>query len=781
MDCEHKLKVLEQEIESLKEENRLLKEKLSSSEKNFDGVSFKEKYAVRILDSLPDMLTVFNHEEMGIEVVSNEETNHVGVSNNDFKGMRMQDMVPKEAYHNIHNNLQKVISTGRGSTAHHELDVDGTLHYYENRIFPLDEEYVLIMCRDISERVATQQNLEIFKRILDRVSDSILAVSVDGTLVYANRQFIEEYGVKGELGTQKIYDLPVSLNTKEQFDKRVQEIRDNGGNFAYRAKYTRVGETKLRVHQVSAFMIQNQGEEMIWFFTQDITDVIKNRDELRELNYLMDAILNNIPVYLFVKDPEDDFRYLYWNKAFASHSKIPASKALGRTDFEVFPEYENAEKFHRDDLELIRTRERMEMQETYVTATGEPRIVQTLKTLVPLEGRTPLIIGISWDITNIQNIEQELIFARIKAEQSDRLKTAFLANMSHEIRTPLNAIVGFSHLMTIADNAEDEKLYSDIINQNSEILLQLINDILDLAKIEAGTLEYIRYPMDLGELCRNVYEMHKDRVQTGVVLILDNKDTSLIINEDQNRIMQVVTNLITNAIKFTFKGEIRFGFEVREEYIDFYVKDTGMGISEEKIKMIFERFVKLNTFVQGTGLGLAICRVIVEKLGGEITAESKLNEGSTFRFTIPYKAGKKIPESGKAMKCPESGSTGPRKVLQRRTVLVAEDVDSNFLLLKTLLGKRCNLLWAKNGEDAVNQFKEHQPDLILMDIKMPHMDGLEATRLIRSYSKEVPIVALTAFAFESDKDRAIEAGCDDFLTKPVSQNALEKVLDKYVK
>ena len=439
MDCEHKLKALEQEIESLKEENRLLKEKLSSSEKNFDSVSFKEKYAVRILDSLPDMLTVFNHEETGIEVVSNEETNHVGVSNNDFKGMRMQDMVPKEAYHNIHNNLQKAIATGRGSTAHHELDVDGTLHYYENRIFPLDEEYVLIMCRDISERVATQQNLEIFKRVLDKVSDSILAVSVDGTLVYANRQFIEEYGVKEELGTQKVYDLPVSLNTKEIFDKRVQEIRDNGGNFAYRAKYTRVGETKLRVHQVSAFMIQNQGEEMIWFFTQDITDVIKNRDELRELNYLMDAILNNIPVYLFVKDPEDDFRYLYWNKAFASHSKIPASKALGHIDFEVFPEHENAEKFHRDDLELIRTRERMEMQETYVTATGETRIVQTLKTLVPLEGRAPLIIGISWDITNMQNIEQELVQARIKAEQSDRLKTAFLANMSHEIRTPLNS------------------------------------------------------------------------------------------------------------------------------------------------------------------------------------------------------------------------------------------------------------------------------------------------------------------------------------------------------
>lgn len=780
MDCEHKLKIVEQELASLREENRWLKEKLSALEHGSDNISFKEKYAVKILDSLPDMLTVFNHEETGIEVVSNEETNHVGVSNETFKGMSMREMVPKEAYHNIHNNLLKVIATGRGSTAHHELDVNGEHHYYENRIFPLDDEYVLIMCRDISERVATQQNLEIFKRVLDKVSDSILAASPDGTLVYANKQFIEEYGVKGELGKQKVYDLPVSINTKELFDKRVQEIRDNGGNFAYRARYTRVGDTKVRVHQVSTFMIQNGSEEMIWFFTQDITDVIKNRDELRELNYLMDAILNNIPVYLFVKDPEDDFRYLYWNKAFATHSKIPASRALGHTDFEVFPDKENAEKFHKDDLELMRTRERMEMQESYVTATGEVRIVQTLKTLVPLEGRAPLIIGIAWDVTNMQNIEKELIQARIKAEQSDRLKTAFLANMSHEIRTPLNAIVGFSRLMTMADNAADEKLYSDIINQNSEILLQLINDILDLAKIEAGTLEYVRQPMDLGELCRNIYEIHKDRVQDGVTLVLDNRDTSLIINEDKNRIMQVITNLITNAVKFTFHGEIRFGFKVVEGHINFYVKDTGMGISEEKIKMIFDRFVKLNAFVQGTGLGLAICRVIVEKLGGEITAESKPNEGSTFRFTIPYDVDKKYPEFGKVIQKEEQTHTEVRKSLQRRTVLVAEDVHSNFLLLKSLIGTKCNLLWAKDGDEAVNQFKEHQPDLILMDIKMPRMDGLEATRLIRTYSKEVPIVALTAFAFESDRDKAMEAGCNDFLTKPVSLSALEKVLNKYI-
>lgn len=206
--------LLEQELERLRNENHRLKEELTSLKEKETNQSFKEKYAVRILESLPDMLTVFNHEGTGIGVVSSEETNHVGVPNSAFAGMHMRDMIPEEAYHNVYNNLQKVIATGKGSTAHHELDVNGAHHYYENRIFPLDEEYVLIMCRDISERVVTQKNLEVFKRVLDKVSDSILAASTDGTLVYANKQFIEEYGVKGELGVQKVYDLPVSLHTK---------------------------------------------------------------------------------------------------------------------------------------------------------------------------------------------------------------------------------------------------------------------------------------------------------------------------------------------------------------------------------------------------------------------------------------------------------------------------------------------------------------------------------------------------------------------------------------
>ena len=217
---------------------------------------------------------------------------------------------------------------------------------------------------------------------------------------------------------------------------------------------------------------------------------------------------------------------------------------------------------------------------------------------------------------------------------------------------------------------------------------------------------------------------------------------------------------------------------LEQDYIDFYVKDTGIGISEEKLSHIFGRFVKLNSFVQGTGLGLAICQMIVEKMGGAITVESELHEGSTFRFTIPYDMYNKQ-EKFKKNAEREQHLKVAIKSLQLRTLLVAEDVDSNFLLMNTVLGKKYKLIRARDGREAVDMYKENHPDLIFMDIKMPYMDGLEATRLIRGYSKDIPIIALTAFAFESDREKAIEAGCNDYLTKPVSQEAIEKILDKY--
>ena len=207
----------------------------------------------------------------------------------------------------------------------------------------------------------------------------------------------------------------------------------------------------------------------------------------------------------------------------------------------------------------------------------------------------------------------------------------------------------FEKALASAETAEEKKLYSDIINQNSDILLQLINDILDLSKIEAGTLEYIKRPMNLGEVCRTIYTVHKERVKEGVTLVFDNEDENLFIEGDQNRIMQVITNFLTNASKFTYEGEIRFGFGRMDKDIRVYVKDTGIGIEPEKVDHIFERFVKLNSFAQGTGLGLSICRMIIEKIGGEIGVTSELGKGSTFYFTIPYE---ETGEHGKFFKVP---------------------------------------------------------------------------------------------------------------------------------
>ena len=284
--------------------------------------------------------------------------------------------------------------------------------------------------------------------------------------------------------------------------------------------------------------------------------------------------------------------------------------------------------------------------------------------------------------------------------------------------------------------------------------------------------------MNLGEACRTIYTVHKERVKEGVNLIFDNGEEDLLMEGDPNRIMQVITNFITNASKFTYTGEIRFGFERMDKKIRVYVKDTGIGIEPEKVDHIFDRFVKLNSFAQGTGLGLSICRMIIEKIGGEIGVNSELGKGSTFYFTIPCEEVGEREQLFKITKT-EAENNPVNSSRQVKRILVAEDVESNFILLKNLIGKEYTLLWAKDGFEAVEMYKQYHPDLILMDIKMPRMNGLEATHIIRTYSKKIPIIALTAYAFETDKELALEAGCNDFVTKPISEKALRRALDKH--
>lgn len=245
------------------------------------------------------------------------------------------------------------------------------------------------------------------------------------------------------------------------------------------------------------------------------------------------------------------------------------------------------------------------------------------------------LLCICRDVTGQIEAEKELIAARVKAEESDRLKSAFFANMSHEIRTPLNAIVGFSRLVVEPEHEGDKQEYCDIIEKNSELLLHLFNDILDLSSLEAGSIEFVRQKVNLYNLCLKEYQKHRGKVAEGVVMKMDEVDKDLIITGDRSRISQVLTNLLSNAVKFTASGEIHIGYERKGDAVMVYVRDSGAGIPAKRMATIFERFGKLNNFAQGTGLGLTLCRMLVERMGGRIWVRSGVGLGTTFYFTLP--------------------------------------------------------------------------------------------------------------------------------------------------
>lgn len=509
----------------------------------------------------------------------------------------------------------------------------------------------------------------------------------------------------------------------------------------------------------------------------DKEDVEKQR-EINFLNILMDTILSNIFVVTIVKNIFDGFKYIYFNKAAEEFTGTRASDIIGKTDFDLFPDVRRAHEIRTEDYHTIKNGRSEKFMLEYEKPNGETRIVNIIRVLItnPDPGASPLLLVMLWDVTEQRQHEIDLH----KALEADKMKNAFIANMSHEIRTPLNAIVGFSRLMIETDNASEQMEYNTIINNNCDMLLQLINDILDFAKIESGTLAYNLAEVELKDICQGVYVTQSLKMTSDVALLY-NADSlpSIRILTDPQRVEQVLLNLLSNAIKCTTVGFISISYELCENFVKVSVTDTGVGIPPEKQACVFERFVKLDDFRQGTGLGLSICKMIVGRLGGEIGLQSELGRGSTFWFTLPLNQASEvspitIAKSNKGLN--EIAEALPGQY----TLLIAEDVLENYLLLQAILKKQYRLLYAANGLEAVDMFKNYAPDLILMDIKMPVMDGFQATSEIRSLSADVPILALTAFAFEKEKEKAQSYRFTDYLVKPVDILLLKHKIKYYL-
>ena len=358
--------------------------------------------------------------------------------------------------------------------------------------------------------------------------------------------------------------------------------------------------------------------------------------EWQEHLHLLENILDNLPIAAKVKDVDNDMRYTFINKKAEELFEYPAKEAIGRTDFDIMPEA--ATMIRKEDEELVRTGIAQFGTRRFFTNKNEERFTFQNNNIVSFSNGRKWILYTAWDITDQKILERKLRLAKEEAEESNRIKSAFLANMSHEIRTPLNAIVGFSSILA-EDVSEEERIeYLSIISKNNDILLQLINDILDLSKIEAGTLEYVYANIDVNKMLSEIEQaarMRQPNANVAICAVMPMPD--LLLYTDQRRITQVLNNFISNAMKFTNTGSITFGYEEpKDGYIRFFVTDTGTGIPPEKVADIFNRFVKLDSFKQGTGLGLAISQNIVKELKGEIGVLSELGKGSTFWFTLPY-------------------------------------------------------------------------------------------------------------------------------------------------
>ena len=383
----------------------------------------------------------------------------------------------------------------------------------------------------------------------------------------------------------------------------------------------------------------------------------------------------------------------------------------------------------------------------------------------------------------------ELILAKEKAEESDRLKSAFLANMSHKIRTPMNGILGFADLLNEPGlTGEEQQEYLGIIAKSGARMLNIINDIIDISKIESGQMKVSVSETNVKEQLDFVYRFFEPEVeQKGLKLTLKKSLTSAAANiqTDREKLYAILTNLIKNAIKYTPEGSIEFGYYVVESRLipslQFYVKDTGIGIPNDRQNAIFERFIQADIMDkmarQGAGLGLAISKAYVEMLGGKIWVESEEGKGSTFYFTLPFAAETKEKES------PKKEISSPIDVDQfkKLKILIAEDDESSSKLISLFVQKITNeIILVKTGMEVVDACRSHPDiDLILMDIQMPEMNGYEATRQIRQFNTKVFIIAQSAFALTGDHEKAIEAGCNDYISKPIDKDKLLQLIQKY--
>ncbi len=517
------------------------------------------------------------------------------------------------------------------------------------------------------------------------------------------------------------------------------------------------------------------------------------QEESSRQKTLLKTILDNMPLAVFAKDVKNGYRYAMLNKAAEDVFHIKESDAFGKTDYDYFPK-EEADFFRSTDIKVMSEGHVVDIDAENVTNANGTFTAHTIKVPVyDANGNPELLVGILEDVTEKIRVLEELQLAKGQAEAANVAKSDFLANMSHELRTPLNSILGMNRLLLQSDLAQEQRELADSVFRSSVNLLEIVNDILDLSKIEAGEMILENISFDIHYVFSSVFHTLEPLAQEKNITLSRDYDTDFpYVQGDPLRVTRVLINVISNAIKYTDHGTVSFKAyqkKLDNDHVEICceIKDTGIGISEDQLERIFEKFGQADTSTTrkygGTGLGLAITRQLIDMMGGTIAVESKIGIGSIFKISIPFATTTELsPQSRSRKKRDATGTIPPQKA----RILIAEDHPANQILIRKLMSKFGveHFVITNNGREALEQYQTASWDVLLMDCHMPEMNGYDTTTEIRNREREsgkhLPIVAMTANAMVGEREKCLRYGMDDYISKPIDMDELKDILGQWL-
>ena len=688
-------------------------------------------------------------------------------------------------------DLKKVYQGENPLIEYKILRKDGSIGWIEARGAKVDyqgQEADLVICHDITEQKHAKEIImeseEKFSAIFHRSPVAMtLSGAADSKNKDVNQVFLRDTGfTREEVIGHTSQELGVFEKPGDR-DKLVDAVKKDG--IVYGMPFvTRMKNGRLIDSLISVSIIHVGGEKFLLSSILDITDRKKAEDDLKE----SEIRLTKAQEIANVGNWELDLRTKkMWASPEAfriygleySIEGLPLKKIQEQVIGTFRPHLDLALQNllsdsgdYKEEFQIKRDSD------------GERRDIYSKAELIRDDkGQGVKVRGVLQDITSRKRNEEELVMAKDKAEESDRLKSAFLANMSHEIRTPMNGIIGFSSLLDDPDtSAEERQRFTRVINENCEQLLHIINDLIDISKIEAGQIDLIKTEFDLDVVMDSIHSTFKPKAKNkGIEFTIESEPgkNPEPIRADQTKLRQILDNLVSNALKYTHKGYVKFGYRRTGDILQFFVKDSGIGIDPGHFELIFDRFRQVHdtsSHIGGNGLGLSITRAYVQAMGGHIWLESEPGKGSVFFFTIPLDHSKEDHKRPVQVKLP---------VYQQEripTVLIVEDQAENFEFLRVLLSRASvKVLHAWNGKEALEFFNAHpETDLVMLDIKLPDISGYEVAREMKATGRNIPIIAQTAYAMSEDREKSFAAGCDDYISKPMKKEEVLRLLNKYL-